>query len=78
MARLARYIVPHTPHHITQRDNGRQQTFFSGADYAAYRDLLATHCAAHGVVVWNWVLMPNRIHLVLVPDHDDALRAAMG
>ena len=28
-------------HHVTQRGNGRQQTFFSEADHAAYRDLLA-------------------------------------
>lgn len=45
--------------------------------HAAYRDLLAVYCAAHGVAVWSWVLMPNHVHLVLVPDHADALRAAL-
>jgi putative transposase len=54
MARLARYIVPGVPHHVTQRGNGRQQTFFSDADYAAYRDLLGAQCRAHGVAVWSW------------------------
>lgn len=77
MARLARYVLPGVPHHVTQRGNGRQQTFFGEADYAAYRDLLGVHCAAHGVAVWSWVLMPNHVHLVLVPDHVDALRAAL-
>lgn len=77
MARLARYVMPGVPHHVTQRSNGRQQAFFSDANYAAYRDLLAVHCAAHGVAVWSWVLMPNHVHLVLVPDHADALRAAL-
>jgi putative transposase len=77
MARLARFVVPGVPHHVTQRGNGRQQTFFGDADYAAYRDLLATHCAAHGVAVWSWVLMPNHVHLILVPEHVDALRAAL-
>lgn len=77
MARLARMVLPGTPHHVTQRGNGRQQTFFSDEDYAAYRDLLATHCAAHGVAVWSWVLMPNHVHLILVPEHADALRAAL-
>lgn len=77
MARLARYVVPGVPHHVTQRGNGRQQTFFCEADYAAYRDLLGMHCAAHGVAVWSWVLMPNHVHLVLVPEHVDALRAAL-
>ncbi|HEV2600507.1 transposase [Sphingopyxis sp.] len=77
MARLARYVLPGIPHHVTQRGNGRQQTFFSDGDYAAYRDLLAFHCAAHGVAVWSWVLMPNHVHLILVPDHIDALRGAL-
>jgi putative transposase len=77
MARLARFILPGAPHHVTQRGNGRQQVFFGDDDYAAYRDLLATHCAAHGVAVWSWVLMPNHVHLILVPEHPDALRAAL-
>lgn len=77
MARLARFVLPGTPHHVTQRGNGRQQTFFSDEDYAAYRDLLGLHCAAHGVAVWSWVLMPNHVHLILVPEHADALRAAL-
>ena len=68
MARLARYVIPGIPHHVTQRGNGRQTTFFVEDDYAAYRDLLAFHCLAHGVAVWSWVLMPNHVHLVLVPD----------
>jgi putative transposase len=48
MARLARVVVPGIPHHVTQRGNRRQQTFFSDDDYAAYRDQLAesrTICA---------------------------------
>ena len=49
MARLARYVIPEVPHHLIQRGNGRQQTFFGAADYAAYRDLLHSHCEAHGV-----------------------------
>jgi hypothetical protein len=41
MARLARAVFPGHPHHVTQRGNGRATTFFSDADYALYRDLLA-------------------------------------
>ena len=77
MARLARFVVPGIAHHVTQRGNGRQQTFFSDADYAAYRDQLREHCQAHDVAVWSWVLMPNHVHLILVPEHVDALRAAL-
>jgi REP-associated tyrosine transposase len=77
MARLARVVLPDLPHHVTQRGNGRQQTFFDDADYALYRDLLREHCAKAGIAVWSWVLMPNHVHLVLVPSDDDGLRRAL-
>jgi putative transposase len=60
MARLARLIVPGLPHHVTQRGNGRAQTFFSDADYRLYRDRLGASCRAAGVEIWSWVLMPNQ------------------
>lgn len=77
MARLARFVVPDAPHHVTQRGNGRQRTFFSDDDYAHYRDLLKKHCARAGVSVWAWVLMPNHVHLILTPSDTDGLRAAL-
>ena len=77
MARLARIVLPHTPHHVTQRGNGRQQTFFGPDDYALYRDLLGRQCRAAGVAVWAWCLMPNHVHLILVPQDPDGLRRAL-
>jgi putative transposase len=77
MARLARIVVPGTPHHVTQRGNGRARTFFGEADYRLYRDLLTEHCAAADVEVWAWVLMPNHVHLILVPADEDGLRRAL-
>lgn len=77
MARLARVIVPGLPHHVTQRGNGRARTFFSDGDYALYRDLLARECHAASVSIWSWVLMPNHVHLVLVPSDPDGLRRAL-
>jgi putative transposase len=77
MARLARVVVPGHPHHVTQRGNGRARTFFSDADYALYRDLLAAHCRAANVAVWAWCLMPNHVHLILVPSDADGLRRAL-
>jgi putative transposase len=78
MARLARVVVPGVPHHVTQRGNRRLQTFFSAADYRAYRALLAEHCADAGVAVWAYCLMPNHVHLILVPSDEDGLRRALG
>ncbi len=78
MARLARAVAAGVPHHVTQRGNRRQQTFFGDADYAAYRELLAAACRRHGVAVWAWCLMPNHVHLIMVPDEAPALRLALG
>lgn len=78
MARIARIVAPGIPHHVTQRGNRRQQVFFSDEDYVAYRSLLAEGCRAAGVEVWAYCLMPNHVHLMLVPPDADGLRAALG
>ena len=77
MARLARVVIPGHPHHVTQRGNGGARTFFGDDDYALYRDLLATHCRAAAVEVWAWCLMPNHVHLILMPSDQDGLRHAL-
>lgn len=77
MARLARVVLPHIPHHVTQRGNGRAQTFFCDEDYQLYRDLLVEHCRGSGVNVWGWCLMPNHVHLVLTPEDPDGLRRVL-
>jgi hypothetical protein len=59
MARLARVVIPGVPHHVTQRGNRRQATFFSDEDYEAYLDLMAEWCGREGVEVWAYCLMPN-------------------
>ena len=37
-------MAPGVPHHITQRGNRRQQTFFCEEDYKAYLHLMAEWC----------------------------------
>lgn len=78
MARLARVVVPGLPHHVTQRGNRRQQTFFNDDDYRAYIALVAEHCRASGVSVLAYCLMPNHVHLVLVPETADGLSSGLG
>jgi putative transposase len=77
MARLARVVAAGVPHHVTQRGNRRQQVFFGEDDYALYRGLLAEGCRAAHVAVWAYCLMPNHVHLILVPADADGLRAAL-
>ena len=78
MARLARVVAPGQPHHVTQRGNRRQQTFFSPSDYRLYKTLMAEWCAHHGVAVWAYCLMPNHVHMILVPEHERDLGLAVG
>ena len=73
MARLARVVAARLPHHVTQRGNRRQKVFFGDDDYALYRDLLAEGCRAAGVAVWAYCLMPNHVHVVLVPSDEHGL-----
>jgi putative transposase len=74
MARLARIVLPGIPYHVTQRGNRRQQTFFEEGDYALYRDLLAEAARKAGSSVWSYCLMPNHVHLIVVPSDEDGLR----
>ena len=77
MARLARIIIPGAPHHVTQRGNRRQPIFFSDEDRILYLDLLRQGCAAARVTCLAWCLMDNHVHLILVPETADGLRAAL-
>ena len=77
MARLARVVVPGLPHHVTQRGNGGARTFFSDDDYRLYLRLLTEKCRAARVQCLAYVLMPNHVHLILVPRDEDGLRKAL-
>ncbi len=77
MARMARVVVPGVPHHVTQRGNRRQTTFFEEGDYETYKSLMAEWCLSQGVAVWAYCLMPNHVHLIVVPSTEQALRAAV-
>jgi len=70
MARLARVIVPDCPHHVTQRGNRRERIFFEDGDQEVYRGLLAEQTRRRGVEVWAYCLMPNHIHLIVVPSDE--------
>lgn len=78
MARIARVIAPGISHHITQRGNRRQLTFFCDEDYLAYIDLMAEWCGKCHVEIWAWCLMPNHVHLIAVPESEIGLARAIG
>ena len=78
MPRIARVVVPGYPHHVTQRGNRRMQTFFGEDDYAAYLSLVGQWCRREDVRVWAYCLMPNHVHLIVVPSTPEGLARALG
>ena len=78
MARRPRLVVPGLPHHVTQRGARRQPTFFEDADYLYYLKLLGEFSRKAATEIWAYCLMPNHVHLVMVPQHEDGLRAVLG
>ncbi len=77
MPRTARVVIPGLPHHVTQRGHRRMTTFFSDDDYRSYIALLADGCRNAGVEVVAYCLMPNHVHLVLIPSSPASLRNAV-
>jgi len=47
-------------------------------DYALYKDWLAVSCRKNGVEVWSYCLMPNHVHLIVVPSDETGLSRAVG
>ncbi len=78
MSLIARIVIPNIPHHVTQRGNRRETVFFEDNDYRAYLSLLTDSARKAETEIWAYCLMPNHVHLILVPSHEDGLRATLG
>jgi len=74
MGRIARLVIPGLPHHVTQRGNRRQKVFFEGGDYKLYKDLVFDAAQKAGCEIWCYCLMPNHVHMIVVPFDEDGLR----
>ncbi len=75
---MARLVIPGHPHHVTQRGVRRMEVFLTPGDYETYLALLGEWCHSAGTEIQVWCLMPNHVHLILAPSHQDGLRAALG
>src|SRR5574337_2499 len=74
MPRKAQVICRQVPHHVTQRGNRREQVFFTDADRTTYLKWLSEYAEKCRVEVLAYCLMSNHIHLVIVPDGEEALQ----
>lgn len=70
-------MFPDVPHHVTQRGNQRRDTFFERGDGLAYLSLLREHIQRQSIEVAAYCLMPNHVHLVLIPSTTDGLHRAL-
>jgi len=65
MPRIARLLVPGYLHHMTQRGNRRQRTFFRDDDYWGYLALMGNWCGRCAVEIRADCLMPNHVQLIV-------------
>jgi putative transposase len=78
MPKISRVVIPHCPHHITQRGNRRQKVFFSEGDKKLYLKLLKVNCLKQGIKIWAYCLMDNHVHFIGVPQRPDSLAKGIG
>ena len=77
MARIARLVVPHHPHHVTQRGDQKRVVFEGDEDYALYLDILSTELRRTGTEMWCYCLLPDHVHMVLFPKTEEGLSSAL-
>jgi len=70
MSRMARFVVPNTPHHIIQRGHNKNVVFSSEGDYTYYLDNLHEWKQALDCRIYAYCLMSNHVHLIVDPGPD--------
>ena len=78
MPRTSRAVAVGYPHHVTQRGNNRQTVFFDDQDRLTYLDSLKQYATKFRLDIWAYCLMPNHVHLLVVPQAEGALACGAG
>ena len=77
MSRKARIIYPGVPVHIVHRGIDRRPCFRNHSDFGDYWRLLLTNSRAHACPVHAYALMTNHVHLLVMPNSEEALSRMM-
>lgn len=77
MPRRARVTAAGFAHHVVQRGNNRQPTFFAAEDYHTYLHCLDEGARRYACAIHAYVLMTNHVHLLVTPETRDALAGLM-
>jgi putative transposase len=56
----------------------KRKTFFKSLDYIIYLELIREFAEKAGVTVWAYCLMPNHIHMIVVPSDEMSLAKCFG
>jgi len=70
MSRIRRAIIPGYPHHVR---HGGYRLFIGPGRCQTYLRLVSEQIRKHEVKVLAWCLMPNHVHLILVPPRSDSI-----
>lgn len=62
-----------TPRHAAWEPQ-REPVFIEVGDYDRYLAFLTQSAQSSGTAVWAYCLMPNHVHLIVVPSHPNGLR----
>jgi putative transposase len=74
---MARAVVPGIPHHVTQRGDRREPVFLAKSDFRRYLNLLRDYSGPRGLGIAAYCLMPNHVHLVVLPKDEDSLASVL-
>ena len=78
MARLARIVVPGLSHHVVHRARPDVVLFRDQTEYARFEELLKENCLRYGAELGAYCLMPDHVHIVLLPRTTEALARSIG
>lgn len=73
MPRRPRIHLDNIPLHIVQRGHNREPCFFAEEDYHTYLHWLGEALRKEGCALHAYVLMTNHVHLLLTPQHAEAV-----
>jgi putative transposase len=77
MSKSPRIAIPGYPHHISERGIRKTPLFYDDSDFLVYTRTMKTACDKHCLKIGTYTLMPNHIHIIAVPEHEDSLSGAL-
>lgn len=77
MARLSRLVVANHLHHVVARGNNEQSVFVDDTDCQQFLDWLRDAARQYRVAIHGYVLLPNRVQLLVTPSDEPGLGKMM-